>query len=186
VSAKTIGATGLAGRYATALFDLASTDKLLDRVADDLANLDGMIEASADLGRLIRSPVISRDDQGRALAAVLEKAGMCDLTLNFVSVIAQNRRLFALSAMIAAYQGLLAAQRGESTAEVVTATALSDEQINQISKSLKKAIGSDVAIDAKVDESVLGGLIVKIGSRMVDGSLRTKLQQLRFAMKGIG
>ncbi len=186
MSAKTIGATGLAGRYATALFDLASADKLLDRVADDLANLDAMIEASADLGRLIRSPVISRDDQGRALAAVLEKAGMCDLALNFVGAIAQNRRLFALSAMIAAYQGLLAAQRGESTAEVFTATALSDKQIDQISKSLKKAIGSDVAIDAKVDESVLGGLIVKIGSQMVDGSLRTKLQQLRFAMKGIG
>lgn len=186
MAAKTIGATGLAGRYATAFFDLASTDKLLDQVADDLSRLDGIIEASADLTRLIRSPVISREDQGRALAAVLEQAGMCQMTRNFVGVIAQNRRLFALSAMIAAYQGLLAAQRGESTAEVVTATALTDKQIDQISDSLKKAIGSDVAIDAKVDESVLGGLIVKIGSRMVDGSLRTKLQQLRFAMKEIG
>jgi F-type H+-transporting ATPase subunit delta len=186
VAAKTIGATGLAGRYATALFDLASTDNLLDRVADDLTGLDAMIEASAALTRLIRSPVISRDDQGRALAAVLEKAGICELTLNFVGTVTHNRRLFTLSAMIAAYQGLLAAQRGEATAEVVTATALTDKQIDQISKSLKKAIGSDVAIDAKVDESVLGGLIVKIGSRMVDGSLRTKLQQLRFAMKGIG
>ena len=186
MAAKTIGATGLAGRYATALFDLASTDNLLDRVADDLTGLDAMIEASADLTRLIRSPVISRDDQGRALAAVLEKAGICELTLNFVGTVTHNRRLFTLSAMIAAYQGLLAAQRGEATAEVVTATALTDKQIDQISKSLKKAIGSDVAIDAKVDESVLGGLIVKIGSRMVDGSLRTKLQQLRFAMKGIG
>ena len=186
MAAKTIGATGLAGRYATALFDLASTDNLLDRVADDLTGLDAMIEASAALTRLIRSPVISRDDQGRALAAVLEKAGICELTLNFVGTVTHNRRLFTLSAMIAAYQGLLAAQRGEATAEVVTATALTDKQIDQISKSLKKAIGSDVAIDAKVDESVLGGLIVKIGSRMVDGSLRTKLQQLRFAMKGIG
>jgi len=186
VSAKTIGTTGLAGRYATGLFGLASSDNLLDQVADDLANLGAMIEASADLKRLVRSPVISREDQGRGLAAVLEKAGMCELTRNFIGTVAQNRRLFALPAMIAAYQGLLAAQRGESTAEVVTATALTDKQIDQISKSLKKVIGSDVAIDAKVDESVLGGLIVKIGSRMVDGSLRTKLQQLRFAMKGIG
>lgn len=186
MSAKTIGATGLAGRYATALFDLASTDNLLDQVSGDLANLDAMIGASADLTRLIRSPVISREDQGRALAAVLEKAGMCELTLNFIGTVAQNRRLFTLSAMIAAYQGLLAAQRGESTAEVVTAAALTDKQIDQISKLLKKAIGSDVTIDAKVEPGVLGGLIVKIGSRMVDSSLRSKLQQMRFAMKGIG
>ena len=186
MSAETIGATGLAGRYATALFDLAGSDGLLDQVADDLARLSTMIEGSADLARLIRSPVISRDDQGRAMAAVLEQAGMCPLTRNFVGTVAQNRRLFALGAMIAAFQGLLAAQRGESTAEIVTATPLTDKQIDQISKSLKKAIGSDVAIDAKVEPGVLGGMIVKIGSRMVDSSLRTKLHQMRFAMKGIG
>ena len=186
MSAETIGATGLAGRYATALFDLASAEKLLDQVASDLESLARMIEASDDLTRLIRSPAISRGDQGRAMAAVLEKAGMCELTRNFVGTVAQNRRLFALKAMIAAYQGLLALKRGESTAEVVTAAPLNDTQMEDISKSLKKAIGSVVAIDAKVDESVLGGLIVKIGSRMVDASLRTKLQQLRFAMKGIG
>ena len=186
MSAETTGATGLAGRYATALFDLAGSDKLLDQVADDLNQLGGMIEASADLARLIRSPVISREDQGRAMAAVLEQAGMCELTRNFVGTVAQNRRLFVLKAMIASYQGLLAARRGESTAEVVTATPLTDKQIEQISKSLKKAIGSDVAIDAKVDANLLGGMIVKIGSRMVDSSLRTKLQQMSFAMKGIG
>lgn len=186
MSAETTGATGLAGRYATALFDLAGSDKLLDQVADDLNRLGGMIESSADLTRLIRSPVISREDQGRAMAAVLERAGMCELTRNFVGTVAQNRRLFVLKAMIASYQGLLAARRGESTAEVVTATPLTDKQIEQISKSLKKAIGSDVAIDAKVDANLLGGMIVKIGSRMVDSSLRTKLQQMRFAMKGIG
>ena len=119
MSAETIGATGLAGRYATALFDLAGSDGQLDQVADDLDRLGGMIEASADLTRLIRSPVISREDQGRAMTAVLEKAGMCELTRNFVGTVAQNRRLFALKTMIASYQGLLAAQRGESTAEVM-------------------------------------------------------------------
>jgi len=186
VSAETTGATGLAGRYATALFDLAGSDKLLDQVADDLNRLGGMIESRAVLTRLIRSPGISGEDQGRAMAAVLERAGMCELTRNFVGTVAQNRRLFVLKAMIASYQGLLAARRGESTAEVVTATPLTDKQIEQISKSLKKAIGSDVAIDAKVDANLLGGMIVKIGSRMVDSSLRTKLQQMRFAMKGIG
>lgn len=186
MSANTIGATGLAGRYATALFSLASKEKILDQVAEDLRHLDAMINANKDLERLIHSPVISREDQGQALAAVLIKAGMCKLSLNFVGTIAQNRRLFFISQMIAAYHSLLADQRGESTAEVVTAVTLTEKQIEQISKSLKKAIGTNVAIKAKVDENILGGLIIKIGSRMVDGSLKTKLQHLRFAMKGTG
>lgn len=181
-----IGVTGLAGRYATALFDLAESDKLLDRVDADLGQIGQMIEASADLTRLIRSPVISREDQGRAMDAVLDKAGMCGLTRNFVGTLARNRRLFALKAMIAAYQALLAARRGEATAEVVSAKPLTKMQLNAIAAVLKKAIGSKVAIDAKVDDGLLGGLIVKIGSRMVDSSLRTKLQQMRFAMKGMG
>ncbi len=186
MSTEMVGATGLAGRYARALFDLAESDKLLDRVDADLGQIGQMIEASADLERLIRSPVISREDQGRAMDAVLDKAGMCGLTRNFVGTIAQNRRLFALKAMITAYQSLLAAKRGEVTAEVVSVKPLTKKQLNAIRGVLKKAIGSDVSIDAKVDDGLLGGLIVKIGSRMVDSSLRTKLQQLRFAMKGIG
>ncbi|MDA1090023.1 MAG: F0F1 ATP synthase subunit delta [Proteobacteria bacterium] len=186
MSAEMIGATGLAGRYATALFDLAESDGLLDRVAVDLDQLGQMIEASADLTRLIRSPVISRDDQGRAMAAVLDTPGMCQLTKNFVGTVAENRRLFALKGMIAAFQALLAAKRGEATADVISVKPLSKKQLDAIGKILKKAIGSKVTIDAKVDESLLGGLIVKIGSRMVDSSLRTKLQQMRFAMKGIG
>lgn len=186
MSAETIGATGLAGRYATALFDLAESDKLLDRVDSDLGQFDEMIDASADLTRLIRSPVISREDQGKAMDAVLDKAGMCELTRNFIGTVAQNRRLFALKTMIGAYQALLAAQRGEATAEVISVKPLTKKQLDTISGVLKKAIGSDVALDAKVDEGLLGGLIVKIGSRMVDSSLRTKLQQMRFAMKGIG
>ena len=181
-----IGATGLAGRYATALFDLAEADRLLDRVAGDLGQLGRMIEDSADFARLIRSPVISREDQGRAMGAVLKKAKMCDLTRNFVGTVTLNRRLFALKVMIAAYQGLLAARRGEATAEVASAKPLTKKQLDTIGGQLKKAIGSDVAIDAKVDDGLWGGLVVKIGSRRVDSSLRTKLQKLRFALKWIG
>ena len=186
VSADSIGATGLAGRYATALFDLAEADKQLDRVSGDLGQLGRMIEESSDLTRLIRSPAISRQDQGRAMAAVLEKAKMSGLTRNFVGTVAKNRRLFALPAMIAAYQGLLARHRGESTAEVVSAQPLTKKQIERIGGSMKKAIGSKVAIDAKVDPGLLGGLVIKIGSRMVDSSIRTKLTRLRLSMKGIG
>ena len=181
-----MGATGVAGRYATALFDLAESEKQLDRVADDLGQLAAMIGASADLKRLIRSPVISRDDQGRAMAEVLKKADMSELTCNFVGVVARNRRLFALPSMIAAYQSLLAARRGEATAEVVSARELGKKQLDAIASQLKKAIGTKVAVSTKVDAGLLGGLVVKVGSRMFDSSLRTKLQRLRFAMKGIG
>lgn len=186
MSAEMIGATGLAGRYATALFDLADQDRLRDQVAQDLEQLGNMIDESADLNRLIRSPAISRQDQSRAMAAVLEKAEMNELTRKFIGTVAENRRLFALKGMIGAYQALLAEHRGEATAEVISATPLSKKQLDRIGVSLKKEIGSDVAIDATVDESLLGGLIVKVKSRMVDSSLRTKLQQLRFSMKGIG
>jgi len=186
VSAEHIGATGVAGRYATALFDLAETGNVLDRVAKDLAHIAAMIEASDDLARLIRSPVISRDDQGAAMAGVLEKAKMDALTRNFVGIVARNRRLFALPAMIAAFQALLAGRRGEATAEVTSAQPLTKKQLDAIGGALKKAVGSDIAVDAKVDPGILGGLMVKIGSRMVDSSLRTKLQHLHFAMKGIG
>ena len=186
MSAEILGATGLAGRYATALFGLAETESQLDRVADDLGEIAAMIESSADLKRLIRSPVISRDDQGRAMAEVLTKAGISELVRNFVSVVARNRRLFALPSMIAAYRSLLAARRGEATAEVVSARELTKKQLEAIAAQLKKAIGTKVAVNTKVDAGLLGGLVVKVGSRMFDSSLRTKLQRLRFAMKGIG
>ncbi len=181
-----MGATGLAGRYATALFELADADKQLDDVAGDLAAVGAMIESSDDLTRLIRSPVISRDDQARAVMAVLEKAKIGELATKFVGVVARNHRLFALPAMIKGYHALLAARRGEATAEVVSAKKLSDRQLKAIGKSLKSAVGTKVAIDARVDAELLGGLVVKVGSRMVDSSLRTKLGQLRLAMKGIG
>ncbi len=186
MSSDVIGASGLAGRYATALFELAEADKQLDQVAEDLATIALMLEGSEDLTRLIRSPAISREDQSNGMSAVLDSAKIGDLTKNFVGVVAENRRLFALPGMIKGYLALLANLRGETTAEVVSAKELSKKQLDALSKSLKKATGTDVAIDASVDEELLGGLVVKVGSRMVDSSLRTKLSQLRFAMKGIG
>mgnify|MGYP002630054509 CR=1 FL=1 len=186
MSSKTIGATGLDGRYATALFGLADDQKQLDSVAADLESLNAMIEDSDDLKRLISSPVISGDDQDRAMAALLEAAEISDLTRNFVGVVTRNRRLFALPGMIDGFVALLKAKRGEATAEVVSAVALSKDQINAIEASIKKVMGTKVSIDASVDASLLGGLVVKIGSRMIDSSLKTKLGQLRLAMKGVG
>lgn len=184
-SAKS-GATGLAGRYAKALFALADEAKQLDAVADDLRSLARMIGGSADLTRLIRSPVLSRADQGKALAAVLDKAGIGDLTRRFAGVVAANRRLFVLPDMIKAFLAELASRRGEATAEVVSAKELTEQQKQALLDSLRRAVGTAVAVEARVDPGLLGGLVVKIGSRMVDSSLRTKLQQLRLAMKGIG
>jgi len=186
VSSDVIAATDLAGRYATALFELADADNALEAVSGDLETIGAMIEGSDDLTRLIRSPVISREDQSRAMDAVLEAAEIGELTQKFIGVVAANRRLFALPSMIKSFVKLLADRRGETTAEVVSASELSDSQLNAVKNSLKKAMGVDVAIDAKVDEEILGGLVVRVGSRMVDSSLKTKLDQLRFAMKGIG
>jgi len=186
VSSDVIGASGLTGRYATALFELAMTDSQLDQVAEDLVTIQLMLTESPDLCRLIRSPVVSREDQHKGVIAVLESAGISDLTKNFIGVVAGNRRLFALPGMIAGFQALLSDHRGETTAEVFSAKKLTAAQVKALGASLKKAMGTNVSIDAKVDEGLLGGLIVKVGSRMIDSSLRTKLSQLRFAMKGIG
>ena len=186
VSSNVIGATGLSGRYATALFELADEEKALDDVASDLASVSAMIDQSDDLKRLVRSPIISRDNQLSAMDAVLEAAGVGQLTRNFIGVVTRNRRLFTLPGMIKGYEALLAAARGEATAEVTSAQPLSNKQMSDIEASIKQAMGTKVAIDAKVDESLLGGLIVKVGSRMVDTSLKTKLSQLRLAMKGVG
>lgn len=183
MSSDNAGAAGLAGRYATALYELAEADKQLDQVADDLSGIATMINESDDLARLIRSPVISRADQSKAMAAVLEKAGAAELTRRFVGVVAENRRLFLLDAMIKQFQALLAARRGELTAEVVSAIKLTDKQHKAIEDELKRAMGAKVAVETKVDEDLLGGMIIKMGSRMIDSSLRTKLQKLRLSMR---
>ncbi len=178
------GVSGLSGRYATALFELAERDGQLNEVAGDLASLDAMLNASDDLARLVRSPVMSRDDQSGAMAAVMEAAGLSPLTRNFVGVVAESRRLFALAKMIRDYRTLLADHRGETTAEVTSAAPLSDAHMKALGDALKQAFGTEVSVEATVDPGVIGGLVVKVGSLMVDSSIRTKLQQLRLAMTG--
>ncbi len=182
----TTGASGLAGRYATALFELAESRKMLDEVADDLARLRAMVHESADLRRLISSPVISREDQAGVMTALADAAGMSGLTRNFFGLVAMNRRLFALGPMIDAYLALLAQSRGEVTAQITSAGKLTQKHMDAIADALKMAVGSEITLDARVDPSLLGGLVVKVGSKMIDSSLRTKLQKLELAMKGIG
>jgi F-type H+-transporting ATPase subunit delta len=185
LASEATGLSGLAGRYATALFDLADQEKALDAVAGDLRALDAMIAGSADLKRLIRSPVLSRDAQARAMATLLARADFATMTRNFVGLVARNRRLFALPGMIAGYLQLLAQRRGEIRAEVTAAQEMSPAQVTAINDQLKRAVGSKVAVEIRVDPAIIGGLVVKVGSRMVDGSLRSKLHRLQLAMRGI-
>ena len=184
MSTTSSGVSGVAARYAAALFDLAEERKELDAVADDLAALRAMLGDSADLRRLVTSPVIRREVQAAAIGAVLERAGAGDLVQRFVGTVARNRRLFALDDMCAAYRQLLAARRNELTAEVTTAQPLTGAQRDALEAELRASMGARIAIDARVDEDILGGMIVKIGSRMVDSSLQTKLQRLEFSLKG--
>ena len=178
--------TGLSGRYARALFELADEAGQLDAVADDMRSLARALEDSADLARLVASPVLSRDEQGRAMAAVLEAMEARPLTARTVALLARRRRLFALGAIAADYLRLLAARRGEVAAKVVSARPLAAGESERLRQALKTAAGRDVAIEAGVDPGLIGGLIVAIGSRMLDGSIRTQLQRLELAMKGVG
>ena len=178
--------SNLAGRYASALLDLADEKKALDQVSGDLQSLRSMIAESTDLRRLLNSPVISRDDQRRAISAVMDKAGIGALTRTFVLVVAQNRRLFALPAMIEGYLAELARRRGEIIAQVTSARSLPDAQQAALLDTLRASVGSKVQLDLKVDPALIGGLVVKVGSRMIDSSLRSKLQRIQLAMKGVG
>lgn len=186
MASGTAGTVGIAGRYATALYDLGSSAKALDATAKDLRDLQAMIDGSADLQRLIRSPLNTRDDQWTAMEAVLRKAKAGDLTRRFIGVVAENRRLFALPAIIERFLRLLAERRGELTAEVTTANKLTAKQQTDLAGALKKELGAKVAIELKVEPAILGGLIVRVGSRMFDSSLQSKLQRMQLAMKGIG
>ena len=186
MAAQDTGTAGLAARYAAALFDLADESKQFDAVAADLRAIRVMIAESPDLRRLVRSPVLTRAEQGRAIAAVLEKAGVTDLVRRFVGLVAENRRLFALNDMITAYLGELARRRGEMTASVISAAPLSDAQTAALTDALRRAVGGKVSVETHTDASLIGGLIVQVGSRMVDSSLKSKLQRLKLAMKGVG
>jgi F-type H+-transporting ATPase subunit delta len=175
--------SGMAGRYATALFELALEEKALDSVAADLDRFSFLLDSSGDLMRLVRSPVFSADEQERALAAVLEKAEIAGLTAKFLSLVVQKRRLFAVREMIKGFRTLTARHRGEVRAEVTVAEAISDANLSAIKDALREAAAKEIKLDVRVDPAMLGGLKVKLGSRMFDASLKSKLNSIRIAMK---
>ena len=176
--------TGLAGRYAAALFDLAGEQKAVDAISADLAAFRKAMDTNPDLARVVKSPVFSREDQGKALKAVLAKQGAGKLTIQFLLLLAAKRRLFALTGIIQAYESLVAKSRGETEAEVTSARPLADAELAELKTALKARLGREPRLAAKVDPTLLGGLVVKVGSRMIDSSLRTKLDGLAAAMKG--
>jgi F-type H+-transporting ATPase subunit delta len=176
--------SGMAGRYASALFELALEGKQVDAVKTDLDSFDQLVAGSDDLARLVRSPVFGAEEQLKALSAILDKAGIKGLAANFLRVITTNRRLFAARDMIRAYRALVARHKGEVTAQVTVAEKLSDKNLDALKGALKTVTGGkDIDFDVKVDPAIIGGLIVKVGSRMVDSSLRTKLNSIKLAMK---
>lgn len=176
--------SGMAGRYAGALFELALEEKATEAVKTALEQFDAMIAGSPDLNRLVRSPVFGVDEQLKALSAILDKAGITGLAANFLRVITTNRRLFAVRDVIRGYRALVARHKGEVFAQITVAETLNDQNLGALKDALKNVTGGkDIDLDVKVDPAIIGGLIVKVGSRMVDSSLRTKLNAIKFAMK---
>jgi F-type H+-transporting ATPase subunit delta len=183
---STSAISGVAGRYASALFELADSARSLDQVAQDLTTFRRLVAESPDLSRLIASPVINRGLQGKALLAVLDAAEIKGLTRSFIGTVAQNGRARDLTAMATAFLAELARRRGETTAVVTTAVPLSPAQAQQLGDMLRQVLASTkVSIDAHVDPDILGGLVVKVGSRLFDSSIRSKLARLQLAMKGV-
>jgi F-type H+-transporting ATPase subunit delta len=176
--------SGVAGRYATALFELALEQQKLDAVKGDLDRFIKLMEESDDLARLVRSPVYGADDQTKALTAVLEKVEISGLAANFLKLVAANRRLFSIRLIHKTFRGLVARHKGEVTAQVTVAEKLTDKNLDALKSALKTVTGGkDIDFDVKVDPAIIGGLIVKVGSRMVDSSLRTKLNAIKLSMK---
>ena len=174
---------GVAGRYATALFNLALEQKALDKVRADLDQFAEMIAGSADLNRLVRSPVFGADEQARALAPVLKQAKIEGISANFIELVAAKRRLFVLPLIIKAFRAMVANHKGEVSASVTVAEPLSDEHLSALKSALNTVTGKDVDLQVDVDPAIIGGLVAKLGSRMVDSSLRTKLNSIKTAMK---
>ena len=173
----------MAGRYSTALFELALEANAVEAVKADLDRFDALVAESADLNRLVRSPVFSAEEQLQALSIVLDRVGISGLAANFFKLVAANRRLFAVHDMIKAFRALIAQHKGEATAAVTVAEPLKDAHVDALRAALKSVTGKDVDLDIKIDPAILGGLVVKLGSRMVDSSLRTKLNAIKHAMK---
>jgi F-type H+-transporting ATPase subunit delta len=176
----------IAQPYAAALYDLASEQGQVEAVEADLVAISGLAAESPDFARFLRSPVIAGDDKAVAMAAILGRANVAAVVANFIKVVARNGRLFALPAIIAAFRSLAAAARGEVSADVTSATPLTPEQVANLAETLKQKIGKTVTLQEHVDPSLIGGLIVKVGSRMIDSSLKTKLTAMKIAMKEVG
>ena len=175
----------VSNRYASALLDLAEESKVVDVVERDLRQFQQLLDESKDLSRLIKSPVFSRDVKSEAIALILEKTTLHQNVKNFIRLVAKNARLFVLPVMINEFFSLLAIKRGEVTAEVTTAEKLTESNLSKLQDVLNSAIGKNVNIQATVDSNILGGLIVKVGSKMIDASLRTKLNSLKVVMRGV-
>ena len=186
MAAENPSVSGVSGRYATALFELARDERSVDAVKADLDKFAAMLAESDDLKRLVRSPVFAAEAQSKALAAVLDKAGISGVSANFLQVLTANRRLFAVSDVIGAFNALVAKFKGEASADVTVAEALSDKNLDALKVALKSVTGKDVTLNVKVDPSIIGGLVLKLGSRMIDSSLRTKLNSIKHAMKEAG
>ena len=177
---------GIAGRYATALFELGEEGGALDQVEGWLGQLKEALGASEDLAALIRSPIVSREEQGTAMAAICDKMGIGAPVKPMIGLMASKRRLFALPDVINVFNQLLADKRGIVPAEVTAAAPLTDAQRAELEETIKKSVGADIALDVTVDESLIGGLVVRVGSKMIDTSIRTKLSKLQTVMKEVG
>jgi F-type H+-transporting ATPase subunit delta len=178
--------SGVAGRYATALFEIGKETGSLDKVEADIRSLEAMLAESADLRSMLASPVFTREDQGRAITAIAGQAGLGPAVTNTLRLMAQNRRLFVVPSLIDQVKALIADERGEVTAEVTAAKKLTKEQTEALVKALKASVGKEVRLDVTVDESLIGGLVVKVGSRMIDTSIRAKLAKMQNVMKEVG
>lgn len=183
MSAVQMIVSGVAGRYAAALFDLARQESCLDTVEGELASVRALVGDNPDFGRLIASPLYRRDEQTRAIVAIAGQAGLSGLTTRFLGVVAENHRLSELLNIVAAFDALLADHRGEINAEVTAAQPLNEGQLAAIRDKLGKFAGREVNVAMDVDASLLGGMVVKLGSRMIDSSLKTKIAALQLAMK---
>ena len=178
--------TGIAARYASAVYELAKDDKAVKTLEGDIDTLSAALADSADLNALIQSPIYSREEQAAAITAVAQKAGLSGLMTNTLALMADKRRLFVVPQLLQALRAIIAEDKGEVTAEVTSAKALTKAQSDKLAKTLKARMGKDVSITASVDESLIGGLIVKVGSKMIDTSIRSRLASLQNAMKEVG
>ena len=178
--------SGIAARYASAVFELAKDASDLKTLESNVQDLDTVIADSSDIRDLINSPVVSREDQANAIAAVAKKMKLMPIVSNTLALMASKRRLFVLPALVAQLRALIAEEKGEITAEVISAKAMTKTQTDKLAKAIKARIGKDVKIDATVDEELIGGLVIKVGSQMIDTSIRSKLNSLSNVMKEVG